>query len=157
MKTISEPKALLLTIAAGVASYLEPIANNVFAMTYLLFANFVVGLLVSILIQHEGFSWRKMGWCGVEALVFFALVASIYIVGNANGNQLGAVQCVSMVVYAMCYFYSARILRNLCIIFPTGSTAWRLLDFIYALLTLEFAKRIPGLTEYLSTPKTQTA
>ena len=160
MKSISEPKALLLTIAAGVASYLEPIANNVFAMTYLLFINFIVGLLVSLLIQREDFSWRKMGWCGVEAMIFFILVASIYIVGNANGNQDGAVQCVSMTVYAMCYFYSVRILRNLCTIFPTGNTAWKILYFIYTVLTLEIAKHIPGLEGYLKSTErmdTQTA
>lgn len=150
---VNEIKPFALTVLSGILAYLNPISGNVFAMTYLLFANFVVGLLASLVVEGEKFSWRKFGWCGVEALIFFALVASIYVVGYAQGNPEEAVQCVSMVVYAMCYFYGTRILRNLRTMCPSESIAWHMMDFLYGFATLELLKRLPFMEEYVKSQK----
>lgn len=147
---MQELKAFLITIASGIMAYLAPIADNVFAMSYLLLCNFVVGLLVAQLVNHEGFSWRKFGWCGVEAFIFFGLVASIYVVGHKQGNAEAAAQCVSMVVYAMCYFYGCRILRNLRTLLPDNSVGHSCVAFLYEMLTLELVRRIPHLQEYIN-------
>lgn len=149
---LNELKPLALAVFSGVFAFLNPISGNVFAMIYLLLLNFLVGLLAS-LAEGEKFSWRKFGWCGVEALIFFALVASIYVIGYAQGDQSEAVQCASMVVYAMCYFYGARILRNLRALCPHASIAWHSINFIYELMTLELIKRIPYLEEYINKQK----
>lgn len=142
-------KSVCVAIISGVMAYLNPIASNVFAMAYLTLLNFVIGLLVSLLVENESFSWRKFGWCGVEVLIFFAIIASIYIVGHAQGNPKEAVQCVSMVVYAMCYFYSVRILRNLRKMFPRNTIGHHVTGFLYMVLTLEVVKKIPHLKEYI--------
>lgn len=148
-------KSVCVAIISGVMAYLNPIASNVFAMAYLTLLNFVIGLLVSLLVENESFSWRKFGWCGVEVLIFFAIIASIYIVGHAQGNPAEAIQCVSMVVYAMCYFYSVRILRNLHKMFPKTTTGHNVIGFLYMILTLEVVKKIPYLKEYLDENENQ--
>ena len=149
----TEAKPFLLAVLSGILAYLHPISGNVFAMTYLLFANLIVGLIASLMVEGERFSWRKFGWCGVEALIFFLLVASIYVIGYAQGNPHEAMQCVSIVVYAMCYFYGTRILRNLRSMFPRNSVAWHVINFIYEALTLELMRRIPILGEYIKNHK----
>lgn len=146
---INEIKTFLVAVLTGVAAYLNPIAGNVFALTWLLGGNFVAGLLCGLLVYHEDFEWRKMCQCFYEALMLFGVVASVYVIGRLNGNHDGAVQCVSMIIYAACYFYGVRILRNLRDMAKEGSPAWHVLNFIYILLTLEFTKRIPYINEYI--------
>ena len=83
--------------------------------------------------------------------MLFGIVASVYIIGKLNGNHEGAIQCVSMIIYAACYFYGVRILRNLRSMAKDGSPGWHLLNFLYMFLSLEFAKHIPYLDQYLNT------
>jgi len=147
---MSELKTFIVAVLSGMAAYLHPIANNVFAMVWLLGGNFVVGLLCGLLVYHEKFQWRKMLQCFYEALILFGVVAFIYVIGRENGNHEGAMQTVSMIIYAACYFYGIRILRNLRDMAKDGSPAWHLLNFLYGILSLEFAKHIPYLQEYIS-------
>lgn len=150
---MSEIRTFVVAVLTGVAAYLHPIAGNVFALTWLLGGNFVVGLLCGLLVYHENFEWRKMWQCFYEALMLFGVVAFVYIIGKENGNHEGAMQCVSMIVYAAIYFYGVRILRNLRDLAKDGSPAWHVLNFIYIITTLEFTKRMPYIGEYINTYK----
>lgn len=150
---MDDAKTIFITLLSGIAAYLAPIADNVFAMIWLFIINFVIGLATGILVEHEKFEWSKAWSCIEESAVLFGVVAAIYIIGRLNGNQEGAVQCVSMVIYAMCYFYGVRIMRNLRTILPDGTPAWTCIDFLYSLCSLEFAKKIPGLEDYLNKTK----
>lgn len=148
---MNEVRSFVVAVATGIAAYLHPIANNVFALIWLLGANFLIGLLTGLIVNHEKFQWRKAWSCFTEAAILFGIVASVYIVGKLNGNHEGAIQCVSMVIYAACYFYGVRILRNSRSLAKKGSPGWHLLNFLYMLLSLEFAKHIPYLDQYLNT------
>lgn len=152
-KKMSELKSFIVATLTGIAAYLHPIASNVFALVWLLGVNFIVGLLCGLLVYHEDFQWRKMWQCFYEALMLFGVVAFIYVIGKFQGNHTGAIQCVSMVVYAACYFYGIRIIRNLRNMAKDGSPAKSLLGFIYYVLSLEFAKHIPYLDAYINTQK----
>ena len=146
---MGDVRGFVVAVLTGIAAYLHPIADNVFAMVWLLGVNFLVGLLCGLLVYHERFEWKKALGCFKEAMMLFGVVASVYVIGRLNGNHEGAVQCVSMIIYAACYFYGVRILRNLRDMAKKESPAWHLLGFLYGLVSLEFSKRIPYLSEYV--------
>lgn len=148
-----ELRSFIVAVVTGIAAYLHPIANNVFALTWLLGGNFIIGLLCGILVYNEKFQWRKAWDCFKEAVMLFGVVASVYVIGKLNGNHEGAIQCVSMIIYAACYFYGVRILRNLRNMAKNESPAWHLLNFLYLFLSLEFTKHIPYLSDYLNMHK----
>lgn len=147
---MTEIKVLIITFCSSVAAFLDPIAGNVFAMLYFLMVNFVVGTLCSILVEGEPFRWQKAGYCALEAFVFFGLVVSFYTVGRYNGNHEGTITAVSTIIYAGGWFYSIRILRNLKKMLKENTPLFHLINFIYTFMSLEFARNIPGLSEYIN-------
>lgn len=147
---MDEIKTIVVTLLSGIAAYLHPIADNVFAMFWLLAANFLVGLLCGVIVNHEDFQWRKAWQCMIDSMVLFGIVAFIYAIGRMNGNESGSIQCVSLIIYAMCYFYGVNILRNVRSLLKEESTAWMLIDFLYSVLSMEYARRIPGLDKYIN-------
>lgn len=150
---MGELKSFIVATLTGIAAYLHPIASNVFALIWLLGFNFLVGLLCGLLVYHEKFEWRKMWQCFYEAVIIFGVIASIYIIGKLQGNHVGAIQCVSMIIYSACYFYGVRILRNLKNLAKDGSPAQALLGFLYHVFSLEFTKHIPYLDSYINKHK----
>lgn len=150
---MTEIKSFIVAVVTGIAAYLHPIAGNVFALVWLLGGNFIVGLLCGLLVYHERFEWRKAWNCFTEAAMLFGVVASVYVIGKLNGNHAGAIQCVSMIIYAACYFYGVRILRNLRDMAKVEGPTWHMLDFLYMTLSLEFAKHIPYLADYIKEGK----
>ena len=154
---MTEIKSFIVAVITGIAAYLHPIAGNVFALVWLLGGNFIVGLLCGLLVYHERFEWRKAWNCFTEAAMLFGVVASVYVIGKLNGNHAGAIQCVSMIIYAACYFYGVRILRNLRNMAKDKSPGWHMLNFLYMALSLEFAKHIPYLEDYIRREEERTA
>lgn len=146
---MTEIKTLLLTIISSIVAFLAPISDNIYAMIYFLIANFIVGLLAAILVDGETFRWRKAGCCALEALVFFWLVVSLYIVGHYNGNNESTITAISTIIYAGGWFYTTRILRNIRRMLREGTPFHAFIDFLYSSMSLEFAKKIPGLSKYI--------
>lgn len=136
-------------LLSSILAFFEPIAGNIFALAWIFVLNFVAGLLAGIVAQGEGFDFRKASVCVGEACIFFLFAASVYVCGKENGNERGAIQCVSLFVYIALWFYTTNILKNLRRILPEGSVSWSVIDFIYNVISLEFARRIPGLTKYV--------
>lgn len=66
-----ELRNFIVAVITGIAAYIHPIADNVFALVWLLAGNFIVGLLCGLLVYHEAFEWRKMWQCFYEALMLF--------------------------------------------------------------------------------------
>lgn len=147
---MQEFRTVIITIISAVAAFLEPISSNVFAMLYFLSLNFLVGVLVGIIVDHEPFEWRKAGRCAIEALIFFSLVASFYVVGKFQGNPQAAITAVSTVIYAGGWFYFVRILRNLLRALRPSTPLYNLVHFLYSTASLEIARRIPYLSTYLA-------
>ena len=98
----------------------------------------------SIFLGDEDFSLKKACICFLEATVLFVLMSSIFFVGEKIGNPSGAMQCITGIVYALIYFYSVNILRNIKGIFPNS----RLIAFLYMVVSVEFVKKIPYLTMF---------
>lgn len=92
-----------------------------------------------MLVQHEGFIFRKAFKCISEAAVISGLMAMILLVGDNIDNHDGAMSAISLAVYALIYFYGVNILKNLNRIFPKN----RYIDFLYYVLSFEMIKRFP--------------
>ena len=131
MTMIDYMKNLFVGLLTGLAAYLNPISGDIKSLVALFFFNFLFGLAAGLLANNESFSLKKAFRCIIEAMVFFLLVAAIYFIGYHKGNPDGALQCVSFITYSIFYFYGVNIL-----------------SFLYYVVSVEFIKHIPFLTNY---------
>ena len=115
---------------------IAPIHDILTACMIIFAANFFTGLFAGVLVQHEGFIFRKAFKCISEAAVISGLMAMILLVGDNIDNHDGAMSAISLAVYALIYFYGVNILKN------------RYIDFLYYVLSFEMIKKIPYLENY---------
>lgn len=143
-------RALVVSVCTSIAAFLRPISGDIYSLLLIFGINFICGLIAAYC-KGESFDLKKAFRCVKESAIFFFLVASIFAVGKFKGNIDGALQCVSFVVYSVVWFYSVNILRNLKNILKEGSTAHQTVCFIYYIVSVEFVKHIPYLSNYLKT------
>ena len=129
---------------------IAPIHDILTACMIIFAANFFTGLFAGVLVQHEGFIFRKAFKCISEAAVISGLMAMILLVGDNIDNHDGAMSAISLAVYALIYFYGVNILKNLNRIFPKN----RYIDFLYYVLSFEMIKKIPYLENYKQNKRT---
>ena len=135
---------LLLTIFSVLFGYFSPLRDIVFVIFFVFLLNCLFGLVAGVGVEGERFKLRKFFRCILETLVFYVIVLSIYLVGEKMGNEQGALQCISGVVYAVIYFYAVNILRNIHTIFPEN----RWVKFLFYVLSFEVIKKIPYLQQF---------
>ncbi len=129
-------------------TYIHPIVDSLQAMFGLFIANFLAGLIVDILINDGNFSFKKAWQCISEFSTFSIILACIWFVGERMDSEKATLTCVSIVMYALIYFYSCNILRNVRQLFREESTAYKLTNFLYYALSVEFVKKIPHLKNF---------
>ena len=139
-------RSLAGCVISAVVAYFAPIESIFLGVAWVFVVNFVFGLLNGIVVKNEIFSFRKAFSCFVEAMVLYVLMATIFLVGDRIGNQSGAMQCITAVVYALIYFYAVNILRNIKGLFPGNKT----IRSLYWILSIEFVKEIPFIGDYLA-------
>lgn len=143
-KKMEQIKNVIVWILAAVGSYFAPIQSIFLGVVWVFALNFLFGLLNGLIVKDEDFSLKKACICFLEATVLFVLMSSIFFVGEKIGNPSGALQCITGIVYALIYFYSVNILRNIKGIFPDN----RLIAFLYMVVSIEFVKKIPYLATF---------
>ncbi len=146
---MDEVKFFVASFFANFASILFPIKNDIFGLIMLFTLNFVIGLLADLSNRRE-WSFKKAFRLFRDAAIYFVLVASIYLLGHIKGEDATAVQCVSFLIYIAIYFYGTNILRNARMITQHGSTLFRILDFLYYLLSLRIVERFSYLKGYVN-------
>ena len=77
-------------------------------------------------------------------MVFYMIIMSVYVIGDKLLNMDRAIQCSTVIVYAILYFYSVNILRNCYKLFPTSKT----LKFLFYVLSFEIIKKIPYMERF---------
>ena len=77
-------------------------------------------------------------------MVISGLIAFVLIIGDKIDNHEGAMSAISIIVYALIYFYGVNTLKNLTRIFPKS----KLFDFLYYVLSFEVIKNLPYLENY---------
>ena len=145
-------KIVTASLVANVVGLLFPIWNDIFGLVLLFTANFVVGLLADVCNRRE-WSFRKALCFFRDAGIYFAMVACIYLLGYFKGEERAAVQCVSFMIYVAIYFYGTNILRNARLITNERSTLYRVLDFLYYILSLKVLERSNCLKNYMDYEK----
>lgn len=143
-------KGVISIVYAGAMTYLHPVSGDISSLILLFGFNFATGLVADILVNNSSFSFQKAFKCIKEATVFVLLVAGIFAIGRFKNIEEGSLTAVSLVTYAVIYFYALNILRNLKSLFKEGSSPYKVLDFLYYILSAECIKSIPYLTNYLN-------
>jgi hypothetical protein len=140
-------KLLLTSLLANIAGLLFPIKNDIFGLVLLFCINFLIGLLADVGNRKE-WSFRKAFCFFRDATIYFVMVTSIYMLGRLKGEDVAAVHCVSFMIYVAIYFYGTNILRNARLITNEHSTLYRILDFLYYIMSLRVLERYTCLKDY---------
>ena len=143
-QAIQSIKSLVVTMVSILLAYLAPISDMVFVIFFIFLINCIAGLIAGIGVNRERFNLKKFFRCIFETFVFYVLV-----IGEHLGNQEGAIQCITGIVYAICYFYGVNVLRNLYKLFPAS----RPLKFFYYVLSFEIIKKIPYMQQFQAKEK----
>lgn len=123
---------------------IEPIHNILEACMLVFATNLIAGVIAGVLAQKERFEFKKAINCLLEAAIIMVLIAMILIVGDNTSNHGGAMSAISVVVYALYYFYGVNILKNLTRLFPSNA----LFKFLYYVVSLEMIDKIPFLAAF---------
>ncbi len=137
-------KSVLVTALCAVGAFFAPIANLIFAIFIIFLLNCIAGLIADIAISRKKFDLKKFFHCLFETMVFYVIIMAIYVIGDKLLNMTGAIQCSTVIVYAILYFYSVNILRNCHLLFPDSTT----LKFLYYILSFEVIKKIPYMERF---------
>ena len=137
-------KSVLVTALCAVGAFFAPIANLIFAIFIIFLLNCIAGLVADIAISRKKFDLKKFFHCLFETMVFYVIIMAIYVIGDKLLNMEGAIQCSTVIVYAILYFYSVNILRNCHLLFPDSKT----LKFLYFVMSFEIIKKIPYMERF---------
>jgi hypothetical protein len=148
-------KVFVASLLANVIGLLFPIKNDIFGLVLLFSVNFLIGVLADVSNRRE-WSFRKAFRFFRDAAIYFVMVASIYLLGHLKGEESAAVHCVSFMIYVAIYFYGTNILRNARMITDERSTLFRILDFLYYVMSLRVLERCVYLKDYFEYEKRDT-
>ncbi len=137
-------KSVLVTALCAVAAFFAPIANLIFAIFIIFLLNCIAGIIADIVVGKGAFDLKKFFHCLLETMVFYMIIMSVYVIGDKLLNMDRAIQCSTVIVYAILYFYSVNILRNCYKLFPTSRT----LKFLFYVLSFEIIKKIPYMERF---------
>lgn len=137
-------KPLMVTIISVIMAYLAPVSSMVYVIFLLFLANCIAGIVAGMVVEKEAFSVKKFFHCLLETLVFFVIVILVYVLGDLMDKPGAAIQCITGIVYAVIYFYSVNVFRNLAKLFPDSRT----LKFLYYVLSFEILRKLPFLKKF---------
>lgn len=138
-------KTLIITTLAALAAYFSPIYGMVLSATVIFILRFIVGYLTSKRVDNEDFSFKKAFNCVIEATVFYVLISCTFFIGDHMNNQNGALQSISMITYALLYFFSVNVTGNLKRLFQESQ--W--IAFIHYVISIEFIKNVSFIDTFL--------
>ena len=137
-------KSVLVTAMCAVLAFFAPIENLSFAVFIIFLLNCIAGLIADVVTDQKGFELKKFFHCLFETMVFYVIIMAVYFIGDILLNISGAIQCSTVIVYAILYFYGTNILRNCIKLFPTSRT----LRFLYFVLSFEIIKKLPYMERF---------
>jgi len=138
------------SIASVVVSFqavFAAIHNDIYTMLILLLLDFIAGLACD-LAKGNSFSKHKFAKSFEALFLISGTWFFIYAIGWFKGAATQSAQAVNYLVWVCIYFYSSNICRNLRDCFTAGSPAYRLFDFIYFLVSFEFANKLKLIEKY---------
>lgn len=152
MKNMDSIKTFIISLATGIVAYFSPIDNEIQILVILFALNFIAGVSAGLIAENDEFRFKKAFRCIAELTCVVVFISSMFSIGERKGNVEATLQCVSFVTYVCIWFYSQNILRNLRSLFKEGAM-YKVVDFLYYVISVEFVKKIPMLSSYLKTEK----
>lgn len=140
-------RTFFVSLFAGIAAYFNPIHGEIESLMIIFAFNFIAGLLCDLLVNRAKFRYKKAMRCFFELTCMMVFISAMFSIGERKNDTEGVLQMVSFVTYVVIWFYSQNILRNLKLLFKTG-TMHNIFAFLYYIVSVEFVKRIPFLVEY---------
>lgn len=150
MKKMDAVKTFIVGATTGIVSYFHPICGEIHALIILFSLNFFAGLFSGILVDHDRFRINKAFRSIFEATCLVVFMSAMYSIGELKGEQANVIQGISFVSYVVIWFYTQNILRNLKQLFKRGA-AHNIFAFLHYVISIEFVKHIPFLSEYFET------
>lgn len=137
-------KSAMVTALCAILAFFAPIANLIFAVFIIFLLNCIAGIVADVVTDSKSFDLKKFFHCLFETMVFYVIIMAVYVIGDKLLNLAGAIQCSTVIVYAILYFYGANILRNCAKLFPDSKT----IKFMYYVLSFEIIKKIPYMDRF---------
>lgn len=137
-------REILGCVIASTFSAIAPIQEILEACMLVFALNLLAGMAAGLLVQAEKFTFGKFFTCVMEAAVICLLIAMVLTIGDKIDNHEGAMSAISVIVYALIYFYGVNIFKNLARLFPSN----RLIGFLHYVLSFEVVEKIPYLSNY---------
>ena len=141
-------RAVVITLFAAIATYLDPIQGSLVGILALLLVNFAVGFVTGLIVQDENFSFKKFVCACGEGAFFLGILSFTYFLGEHNGNARETVLCISGITYIIIYCYSINILKNVKRWLIKDSPFKMFINMLYYILTVEFLKKFPAFEKY---------
>lgn len=137
-------KSVLVTALCAVLAFFAPIANLIFAVFIIFLMNCIAGIIADVVTEKKPFELKKFFHCLFETMVFYVIIMAVYVIGDKLLNLAGAIQCSTVIVYAILYFYGTNMIRNCIKLFPESKT----LKFLYYVLSFEIIKKLPYMERF---------
>lgn len=137
-------KSVMVTALCAVAAFFAPIANLIFAVFIIFLMNCIAGIIADLITEKKPFELKKFFHCLFETMVFYVIIMAVYAIGDKLLNIAGAIQCSTVIVYAILYFYGTNIIRNCLKLFPASKT----LKFLYFVMSFEVIKKLPYMERF---------
>jgi phage-related holin len=137
----------LLFLAGCIATYFEPVRALLMLVTGLFVIDFITGVLKSHKLNRTwALKSKKLRWSFVKMLVYLAIMVLTFAVCEmmSLGIDTG-LMVVKIEVWCIVYIEGLSIIENLLILFPGD----RFLKFLHYLLSVEFLKYVPVLSNFL--------
>jgi hypothetical protein len=132
-------KSFIAISLSSILAYFQPIQSLLMSVTLICIINFAFGLITGVIVNREKFNFKKAFLCISETSVYLCILSTVFFISDHITTPGTSMQAISTITYALIYFYSVNILKNLITLFP-GS---RPLAWMYNLLSIELIKRLP--------------
>ena len=137
-------RSIWLTIAGWFTAafiYFAPIHNLWLCILIVWIINFFVGYITGMLRNKESFSRRKAMDTMREVLVYLALNALMFVIGERMHKEDVIIQGLNIITWAFIYFYLMNIFQNLRKLMPKSKG----IEYVHNFISAEFLKKIPGI------------
>ncbi|MDR1121807.1 MAG: phage holin family protein [Dysgonamonadaceae bacterium] len=130
-----------------IAAYFEPVRALLMLVCGLFVVDFITGVLKSHKVNRTwALKSKKLRWSFVKMFVYLAIMALTFAVCEMMALSVDTgLTVVKMEVWCIVYIEGLSIIENLLILFPGD----RFLKFLHYLLSVEFLKYVPVLSNFL--------
>jgi len=143
-------KTSIALLINAVIAYFDPIQGIIFAVGYAATVNFIVGFWADLRINHVGFNFAKGINAIKEVALYLAILASMFVISDhLKTDKDLIIKILTWITYALMYFYSTNIFKNLSRLLPNN----RFINYLYYMLNMEFVNKILGLKNFLEKEK----